>query len=124
MQSPTTIQSNKVASDRCQDSNGSRPTTAETSQEKSFHTKATSRVESKPEVPPTYKTLEKKATSKLSGIKREQSDIFKSFSKPKPKPKLNREGTGSTVGESSAISSVHLVRQCSTSVHLCETHGM
>ncbi|SLM33999.1 DNA polymerase subunit Cdc27 [Lasallia pustulata] len=44
----------------------------------------------------------KKATGKPTGLKREQSDLFKSFSKPRAK--LNREDTASSVGDSPAPS--------------------
>ncbi|MCJ1300326.1 hypothetical protein MMC08_003122, partial [Hypocenomyce scalaris] len=46
----------------------------------------------------------KKTIGKPTAIKREQSDLFKSFSKPKAK--LNREDTGSSVGDSPAPSAV------------------
>ena len=120
---PTAIQSHKVASDRHKDTDGSRPTTADVSEEKSSRIKTTSQVESKPEVhPPISTRLENKGNRKPSGIKREQSDIFKSFTKPKPK--LKREDTDSSVGESSSIPSVALVRQYSVCIHLYETYTM
>lgn len=50
----------------------------------------------------------KKVTGKPTGLKREQSDLFKSFSKPKAK--LNREDTGSSVGDSPAPSAAQSVR--------------
>ena len=49
----------------------------------------------------------RKATGKPRGLKREQSDLFKSFSKPKAK--LNREETGSSAGDSPALSAAQSV---------------
>lgn len=46
------------------------------------------------------KDVEKKTASKAAPLKRETSDIFKSFSKPKTK--LSRENTSSSGGASSA----------------------
>ena len=57
------------------------------------------RPEAKTEEPTTSDT---KTATKLPTIRREQSDIFKSFSKPKPK--LNREDTRSSTGASPAAS--------------------
>ncbi|KAL8997423.1 MAG: hypothetical protein Q9169_003286 [Polycauliona sp. 2 TL-2023] len=49
---------------------------------------------------PQQSSQSKKPATKTPGLKREQSDIFKSFAKPSNK--LSRENTGSSVGASPA----------------------
>jgi len=57
------------------------------------------------------KDVDRKAASKPANLKREQSDLFKSFSKPKAK--LKREDTGSSAGESPAPATEPSVRSAS-----------
>lgn len=54
------------------------------------------------------KRTTKKATGKPTGPRREQSDLFKAFAKPKAK--LNRDDTGSSVGDLPAPPVAQLVR--------------
>lgn len=61
--------------------------------------KSTTQAESKSELKNArVKEADKKATPKPANLKREQSDLFKSFSKPKAK--LTEEDTGSSAGNS------------------------
>lgn len=109
----TNIQQKDTAVSKSQAAGGSKSKTDENVDEKFSYTKASSQAEVKPAVKsqPPRKT-EKKATSKVSNLKREQSDIFKSFSKPKPR--LNRENTGNSAGTTSAIATAHSVRHPSS----------
>lgn len=70
--------------------------------------KATTQLESKTE--PRFaraKEADKKATAKPANLKREQSDLFKSFSKPRAK--FNKEDTGSSAGDSPVPVTEHSV---------------
>ncbi|MCJ1265569.1 hypothetical protein MMC22_005449 [Lobaria immixta] len=110
----TNIQQKNTAINNSEAAGGSKSKTDENVDEKFSYTKASSQAEVKPAVKsqPPRKT-EKKAASKVSNLKREQSDIFKSFSNPKPR--LNRENTGNSAGTSSAIATAH--SQESSSAH-------
>lgn len=92
---------------------GSKSKTDERANETVSYAKASTQAEVKPAVksqPP--RNTEKKAIGKVSSLKREQTDIFKSFSKPKPG--LPKENIGSSAATSSAISTAHSVRHPSS----------
>jgi len=55
------------------------------------------------------RSSDKKTTIRPPIMRKEQSDIFKSFSKPKAK--LNREDTGSSAGASPAASTAPILKQ-------------
>lgn len=105
----TTVQSKEIPVIEPQLTAGAKSKTDESADEKNFCAKASSqsRVKSGVKSQPPRKT-EKKAINKVSSLKREQPDIFKTFSKPKPK--INREDTGSSAGNSSVIATAHSVR--------------
>lgn len=105
----TTVQSKKVAVNKPQLTGKVKSKTDESADEKNSYAKASSQsgVKSVAKSQPSRKT-EKKAISKVSSLKREQPDIFKTFSTPKPK--MNREDTGSSAGTSSVIATAHSVR--------------
>ncbi|KAI4277199.1 MAG: hypothetical protein L6R38_005481 [Xanthoria sp. 2 TBL-2021] len=68
---------------------------------KALPSKTASRSETKPkDETPQQSSQQKKPAAKTPGLKREQSDIFKSFAKPPNK--VSRENTGSSVGASPA----------------------
>ncbi|KAI4261120.1 MAG: hypothetical protein L6R42_003673 [Xanthoria sp. 1 TBL-2021] len=68
---------------------------------KALPNKMASRSETKPkDETPQQSSQQKKPATKTHGLKREQSDIFKSFAKPPNK--VSRENTGSSVGASQA----------------------
>ncbi|KAL9594103.1 MAG: hypothetical protein Q9219_007218 [cf. Caloplaca sp. 3 TL-2023] len=52
---------------------------------------------------------EKKVASQMPGLKRDQSDIFKAFSKPHTK--VSRESTSSSIGDSSTPQAVRSLRE-------------
>jgi len=71
--------------------------------------KSTPQAESKPEPKAERaKDADKKVAPKAASLKREQSGLFKSFSKPKAK--LKKEVTGSSAGESPASATEPSVR--------------
>lgn len=104
--SSTTTQSRKAASTITQEIKGMRPNTSSTPEVQHLPGSIAAKSE-KMEVgtedkPQPTKKIEK-AVKKTSRIKREQSDIFKSFSKPVSK--LSRENPGnSTVEAAPAVS--------------------
>lgn len=107
---PTTIQPKNIAVSKAQVTGEVKSKTKDSANEKKSSVKSSSQ---QGEVKPVVKAqpprqTEKKAISKVSSQKREQSAIFKTFSKPKPK--LKKEDTGSSAGASSAIATGHSVR--------------
>lgn len=102
----TDIQPRKSADNEVLDSNSDY---ARSNDRTAVSGKATSQVDLKPTAEPqSLKQSEKKATSKHLVVKREQSDIFKSFSKPKSR--LNREDTNSSVEAASTVATEISVR--------------
>lgn len=92
---------------------GKAPTTGTAPAEcQTLATEPLSQTENKAHVKPEVKSQQikggdRKSGHKPSALKREQSDLFKSFSKPKPK--LDREDTGSSASGSPGPASVHSV---------------
>lgn len=108
----TSIQPKNTAVSKSQVIGGSKLKIDESANEKIPYTKASSQAEVKPMVqsqPPPKS--EKRAISKISRPKREQPDIFKSFSKPKPK--LSKD-TENSAGTSPAVTTTHSVRHILT----------
>ncbi|KAI4258996.1 MAG: hypothetical protein L6R42_004809 [Xanthoria sp. 1 TBL-2021] len=72
---------------------------------KALPAKTASRSEAKPkDETPQQSSQQKRSAAKTPGLRREQSDIFKSFAKPANK--VSRENTGSSVGASPAPKAV------------------
>ncbi|MCJ1423122.1 hypothetical protein MMC29_001003 [Sticta canariensis] len=110
----TSIQPKNTTVSKSQVTGGSKSKIDESANEKIPYTKASSQAEVKPMVqsePPPKS--EKRAISKISRPKREQPDIFKSFSKPKPK--LSKEDTENSAGTSLAVTTTS--SQESSSAH-------
>lgn len=109
----TSIQPKTTAASKSQVSGASKLKIDESANERIPQTKASSQAEVKPVVqsqPPPKS--EKRAISKVSRPKREQPDIFKSFSKPKSKP--SKEDTENSAGTSPVVTTTPSVRHCHT----------
>lgn len=87
-------------------SNDLKASTVEPSVRSQTGGEAQTRFSAKTEEP---RNSDKKTTTRPPIMRKEQSDIFKSFSKPKAK--FDREDTGSSAGASTAASNASILKQ-------------